>query len=60
MRSLGMACYPIQVVWDQPTLEDFRRFKVVFDRLAETKKLLHGAANFRFTAFYCLDAMKHL
>lgn len=58
--SLGMAYYPIPVVWDHPTIEDFHRFEAIFGRLTETKTLLHCAANFRVTAFYSLYALKHL
>jgi protein tyrosine phosphatase (PTP) superfamily phosphohydrolase (DUF442 family) len=60
VNSLGMAYYPIPVVWDHPTSEDFHRFEAVFSRLMETKTLLHCAANFRATAFYSLYAIKHL
>lgn len=60
VHSLGMAYYAIPVVWDHPTLEDFRRFELVFDGLTQTKTLLHCAANFRVTAFYSLYAQKHL
>lgn len=60
VNSLGMAYYPIPVIWDYPTLEDFLRFESIFERLIETKTLLHCAANFRVTAFYGLYAIKHL
>lgn len=60
VHALGMAYYSIPVVWDHPTIEDFQRFEAVFSRLAETKTLLHCAANFRVTAFYSLYALKHL
>ncbi len=60
LHSLGIAYYPIPVVWDHPTIEDFQHFEAVFDRLQETKTLLHCAANFRATAFFSLYALKHL
>lgn len=60
IHSLGIAYYPIPVIWDHPTMEDFLRFETVFSRLVETKTLLHCAANFRVTAFYSLYALKHL
>jgi protein tyrosine phosphatase (PTP) superfamily phosphohydrolase (DUF442 family) len=60
VRSLGMAYYPIPVEWGNPTLEDFRRFEELLDRLGETRMLIHCAANFRVTAFYGLYAMKRL
>lgn len=60
VRSLGMAYYPIPVEWSNPTLEDFRRFEELLERLGKTKMLIHCAANFRVTAFYGLYAIKRL
>jgi protein tyrosine phosphatase (PTP) superfamily phosphohydrolase (DUF442 family) len=58
--SLGMLYYSIPVDWGNPTLDDFRRFEELLDRLAGTKLLIHCAANFRVTAFYGLYALKRL
>lgn len=60
VRSLGMAYHHIPVAWDDPRESDFEAFVNLMDQLAESKTLLHCAANFRVTAFYSLYAQKHL
>ena len=54
VQSLGMAYYPIPVIWDQPKEADFEAFEAALDALGDQKVLIHCAANYRVTAFYSL------
>jgi uncharacterized protein (TIGR01244 family) len=60
VRSLGMAYHHIPVEWENPQESDFAAFEAVMQGLADSKTLIHCAANFRVTAFYALYALKHL
>jgi protein tyrosine phosphatase (PTP) superfamily phosphohydrolase (DUF442 family) len=60
VRSLGMAYHHIPVEWENPRESDFAAFEAVMQGLADSKTLIHCAANFRVTAFYALYALKHL
>jgi uncharacterized protein (TIGR01244 family) len=59
-RSLGMTYYHIPVDWQNPKESNFAEFERVIKQLAQTKTLLHCAANYRATAFYGLYAIKNL
>jgi uncharacterized protein (TIGR01244 family) len=60
VQSLGMTYHHIPVEWDHPKDSDFETFDAVMQSVANTKTLVHCAANFRVTAFYSLYALKHL
>ena len=61
VRSLGMAYHHLPVAWDDPTEADFVAFDEVMSGLsADSRTLLHCAANFRVTAFYSLYGIKQL
>jgi len=53
-RSLGLDYTHIPVLFDAPTIEDFRAFVVAMERLAGRRVLVHCAANFRVTSFVAL------
>jgi protein tyrosine phosphatase (PTP) superfamily phosphohydrolase (DUF442 family) len=56
-----MTYHHLPVVWDNPTEEDFAGFEQLLLELpADSRTLVHCAANFRVSAFYSLYAMKHL
>lgn len=61
VRALGMRYHHLPVVFADPTEEDFVAFEQVMTALpADSRTLVHCAANFRVSAFYALYAMKHL
>jgi uncharacterized protein (TIGR01244 family) len=59
-QALGLASYHLPVNWNEPTAQNFADFDQVMAQVGDRKTLLHCAANFRVTAFYALDARKHL
>lgn len=61
VHELGMTYHHLPVVFDNPTEADFAAFERIFGELpADSRTLLHCAANFRVSAFYGLYAIKHL
>jgi uncharacterized protein (TIGR01244 family) len=61
VRALGMRYHHVPVVWAGPTESDFAAFEQVMDELpADSRTLVHCAANFRVSAFVGLYAVKHL
>ena len=61
VRALGMGYHHVPVVWTNPTERDFAAFEQVMAGLpADSRTLVHCAANFRVSAFYGLYAMRHL
>ena len=56
-----MTYHHLPVVWASPTEADLAAFEqLMLDLPADSRTLLHCAANFRVSAFYGLYAMKHL
>ena len=56
-----MTYHHLPVVFADPTEDDFAAFEqIMADLPADSRTLLHCAANFRVSAFYGLYAMKHL
>ena len=61
VQALGMTYHYLPVVFANPTEADFAAFEQVMNELpADSRTLVHCAANFRVSAFYGLYAMKHL
>ena len=61
VRALGMTYHHLPVVFAEPTEDDFLAFEQVMSALpADSRTLVHCAANFRVSAFYALYAMKRL
>jgi protein tyrosine phosphatase (PTP) superfamily phosphohydrolase (DUF442 family) len=61
VTELNMTYRYLPVVWDEPTEQDFAAFEQLMLELpADSRTLLHCAANFRVSAFYGLYAMKQL
>jgi protein tyrosine phosphatase (PTP) superfamily phosphohydrolase (DUF442 family) len=54
LASQGIAYYPIPVVWEAPTEENFRDFCQLMHRLSGQTILVHCAANMRVSAFLFL------
>ncbi|MFM8322439.1 MAG: protein tyrosine phosphatase family protein [Chloroflexota bacterium] len=54
VQALGMAYYPLPVVWQNPTLDDLLAFCNLMDRLQGSKLFVHCAANMRVSAFVAL------
>ena len=56
-----MTYHHLPVEWANPTEADMGAFEQLMRALsADSRTLLHCAANFRVSAFYGLYAMKHL
>jgi uncharacterized protein (TIGR01244 family) len=60
VAALGMTYIHIPVDWGNPTDADFSAFEQAMQAAHGGKVLIHCAANFRATAFFCLYAQKHL
>jgi uncharacterized protein (TIGR01244 family) len=61
VHALGMTYHHLPVVFSDPKEGDFAAFEQVMVALpADSRTLVHCAANFRVSAFYGLYAMKHL
>jgi protein tyrosine phosphatase (PTP) superfamily phosphohydrolase (DUF442 family) len=61
VQSLNMTYIHIPVNWQKPQLSDFDAFVEAMDQLlANSKTLIHCAANFRVSAFYSLYAQRSL
>ena len=54
VEAQGMAYVPIPVVWESPTVEDWRQFQTVLAENAESKVFVHCAANMRVSVFVYL------
>lgn len=50
-RSLGLGYRHIPVLFDAPSIDDFRAFVAAMDDLAEERVLVHCAANYRVSSF---------
>jgi protein tyrosine phosphatase (PTP) superfamily phosphohydrolase (DUF442 family) len=58
--NLGVEYIHIPVLWETPTVEDFREFARVMDANLERKIFIHCAANMRVSAFIYLYRQIHL
>lgn len=54
VRSLGMDCEHVPVLWERPTLVDLRDFFAAMQRHAGRNIFLHCAANMRVSVFLAL------
>lgn len=54
VAAAGMAYHHVPVVWGAPQLEDFARFVAVMDAVAERRRFVHCALNYRVTMFTAL------
>lgn len=59
VKELGMNYVHVPVIWDAPTKSDFYTFVGAMESEADTKTLLHCAANFRASAFSFLYRVLH-
>jgi protein tyrosine phosphatase (PTP) superfamily phosphohydrolase (DUF442 family) len=51
VRSLGIRYHHIPVLFDSPTVDDFRSFVAAMDECAKDRVLVHCAANYRVSSF---------
>ena len=54
VTSQGLSFMQIPVLFDQPTLDDFRLFRTLLDQLQGKKVLVHCALNYRVSSFVYL------
>lgn len=54
VESHGMTYYPIPVVWEAPTRENFEQFQTVLADYAQDRVFVHCAKNMRVSAFVYL------
>lgn len=54
VASLGMTYHHLPVAFDEPTLEDLRRFIALMDRHTGERIFVHCAANYRVSSFVAL------
>jgi protein tyrosine phosphatase (PTP) superfamily phosphohydrolase (DUF442 family) len=58
--NLGIEYIHIPVIWETPTVENFREFARVMDANSDRKIFIHCAANMRVSAFIYLYRQIHL
>lgn len=59
VESYGMVYYPLPVVWENPTAENFWEFQAVLANHAHQKVFVHCAMNMRVSAFVYLHRRWH-
>jgi len=59
VEAEGMEYVHIPVIWDNPTLEDIKRFFTVMETNADKNVFVHCAANMRVSAFMYLYRLIH-
>lgn len=59
VEAQGMQYMHIPVIWDNPTLEDIKRFFTVMETNADKNVFVHCAANMRVSAFMYLYRLIH-
>ena len=60
IQALGLAYEHIPVLWESPTLDDWRVFRVAMRRWSDEKVLVHCAANMRASVFVALYGLLDL
>lgn len=59
VEAQGMDYFHIPVIWENPTLEDIKRFFAVMESNADKNVFVHCAANMRVSAFMYLYRLLH-
>lgn len=54
VAGLGLAYHHLPVVWEAPQLDDFARFVAVMDAVADRRRFVHCALNYRVSMFTSL------
>lgn len=59
VEAQGMQYFHIPVIWENPTIEDIKRFFTVMETNADKNVFVHCAANMRVSAFTYLYRLIH-
>ncbi|MBW4640439.1 MAG: protein tyrosine phosphatase family protein [Gloeocapsa sp. UFS-A4-WI-NPMV-4B04] len=59
VEAQGMQYFHIPVIWENPSLEDIKRFFTVMETNADKNLFVHCAANMRVSAFMYLYRLIH-
>lgn len=59
VQSQGLAYTYIPVVFEAPGVGDYEQFEAALSGLADSKVLVHCAANYRVSAFYAIYAYRN-
>jgi len=59
VQAQGMQYFHIPVIWENPTLEDIKRFFTVMEANADKNVFVHCAANMRVSVFIYLYRLIH-
>ena len=60
LEKLGIGFEQIEVIWKEPTLEDFKQFVAIMQSSRDEKVLLHCKLNYRASAFAFLYEVTQL
>lgn len=59
IEAQGMQYFHLPVIWDNPTMEDIKRFFAVMENNTDKNVFVHCAANMRVSAFMYLYRLIH-